>query len=336
MMASGACIFGCLGPDLNASERAFYREADPWGFILFARNVETPEQLRRLTASLRDSVGRDAPIFVDQEGGRVQRLRAPHWREWLPPLDMVTLTGADAPRAMRLRSRLIAAELRAVGIDGNCAPTLDVATDQTHRFLKNRCYARDVATVVKIGREVAQGLLDGGVLPVVKHMPGHGRASLDTHHELPRVTDSVEVLAASDFVAFRALADLPLAMTAHIVFTAYDDASPATCSPTMVGVIREQIGFGGLLMTDDLSMQALDGTLSERATRARAAGCDVVLHCNGKPDEMEAVARATGRLAPEQAARAEAALSWRRQPDVCDLSALEAEFASLMVEHSRA
>lgn len=336
MMASGACIFGCLGPDLTPSERAFYREADPWGFILFARNVETPARLRRLTADLRDSVGRDAPVFVDQEGGRVQRLRAPHWREWLPPLDMVTLTGADAPRAMRLRSRLIAAELRAVGIDGNCAPTLDVATEQTHPFLKNRCYSSDVATVVKIGREVAQGLLDGGVLPVVKHMPGHGRASLDTHHELPRVADSAEVLAASDFAAFRALADLPLAMTAHIVFSAFDDASPATCSPTMVRVIREQIGFGGLLMTDDLSMQALDGTLAERATRARVAGCDVVLHCNGKPDEMEAVAAAAGRLSPEQAMRAEAALSWRKLPDASDLSALDAELAGLMAEHARA
>jgi beta-N-acetylhexosaminidase len=330
MSAAGACIFGCLGPEIASEERAFYRDADPWGFILFARNVESPEQLRRLTGALREAVGRDAPVFVDQEGGRVQRLRAPNWREWLPPLDMVAALGPDAPRAMWLRSRLIAAELRASGIDGNCAPNLDIAQEHTHPFLKNRCYSSDLTEVVQVAREVASGLLAGGVLPVMKHMPGHGRASLDTHHELPRVTETAEVLEATDFAAFRALADLPLAMTAHIVFSAFDDTAPSTCSPTMVKVIRETIGFGGLLMTDDLSMQALSGTLEQRAARARAAGCDIVLHCNGKLDEMLPVATAAGGLSDEGARRAAAALTWRHAPDDCDLAALDAELDALM------
>ncbi|MDZ4134748.1 MAG: glycoside hydrolase family 3 N-terminal domain-containing protein, partial [Paracoccaceae bacterium] len=229
VVGTGAVISGCSGPMLGGDEAAFFRETDPFGFIIFARNVESPEQLRRLTADLRASVGRDAPIFVDQEGGRVQRLRAPHWREWMPPMDMVALAMAGAApgvrvataaRAMWLRYRIIAAELHAVGIDGNCAPCLDVATDDTHSFLKNRCYAPDAATVSTLGRAVAEAHLAGGVLPVAKHMPGHGRANADTHHDLPTVTARPAALAASDFAPFRALNDLPLAMTAHIVFSA--------------------------------------------------------------------------------------------------------------------
>ena len=270
MSAAAACIFGCEGKVLSPAERDFFAETAPWGFILFARNVETPDQLRRLTAQLRDAVGRDAPIFVDQEGGRVQRLRAPHWREWQPPLDTVEAAGPHAPRAMYLRARLIAAELRAVGIDGNCAPTVDIAGPLTHPFLRNRCYGSDLATVIAVARAVADGFLDGGVLPVMKHMPGHGRATMDTHLDLPRVTETPEALLRSDFAAFRALSDLPLGMTAHIVFSAYDD-QPATCSAPMIRVIREDIGFGGLLMTDDLSMQALSGTLADRAAAARRA-----------------------------------------------------------------
>jgi beta-N-acetylhexosaminidase len=329
MSAGGATIFGCLGPVLDRAEHDFYREADPWGFILFARNVETPEQLRRLTSNLRESVGRDAPVFVDQEGGRVQRLRPPHWREWIPPLDAVGRAGDRAPRAMWLRYRLIAAELRDAGLDGNCAPTVDIATDHTHPFLRNRCYGKDLQTVVEVARAVATGLLDGGVLPVMKHMPGHGRATMDTHLELPRVTEPADMLASSDFAAFRALNDLPLGMTAHIVFTAYDD-QPVTCSAPMVRMIREEIGFQGLLMTDDLSMEALSGTLAERAGRARAAGCDVVLHCNGKLNEMAEVAAAAGRLTAVQRARADAAFAARRPSDDCDLAAIDAELADLM------
>ncbi|MBI1217825.1 MAG: beta-hexosaminidase [Rhodobacteraceae bacterium] len=322
-MAPGATILGCLGPVLSADEAAFFRAADPWGFILFARNVETPDQLGRLTADLRASVGRDAPILVDQEGGRVQRLRAPHWREWLPPRDQMAHGGA---RAMHPRSRLMAAELRAVGIDANCAPTLDIATAATHPFLRNRCYGTTLADVVAAGRAVADGLLAGGVLPVMKHMPGHGRASGDTHLDLPTVSTDLETLMASDFAAFAALKDLPMAMTAHIVFSAIDPAAPATLSPVMIRLIRERIGFGGLLMTDDLSMQALAGTLAERAARSVAAGCDIVLHCNGEPAEMAEVVEASGRLTPDGQARATAALAARHAPDAVDLAALAAEF----------
>jgi beta-N-acetylhexosaminidase len=335
MSATAACIFGCEGPALGDAERAFFAETAPWGFILFARNVQTPDQLRRLTGDLRDAVGRDAPIFVDQEGGRVQRLRAPYWREWLPPLDTVEAAGPQAPLAMYLRARLIAAELHAVGIDGNCAPTVDIAGPLTHPFLRNRCYGSDLDTVVAVARAVAKGLLDGGVLPVMKHMPGHGRATIDTHLDLPRVTDAAEDLLRSDFAAFRALADLPLGMTAHIVFSAYDD-QPATCSAPMIRVIRDQIGFGGLLMTDDLSMQALSGTIGERAAASRRAGCDVMLHCNGNLGDMQAVAAASGALAGAALTRAEAALAARRTPDTADPKALDAELAQLVRDQADA
>ncbi|NUB43246.1 beta-N-acetylhexosaminidase [Fertoebacter nigrum] len=328
-VGSGACIFGCLGPVVSADERAFFRDADPFGFIIFARNVETPAQLARLTADLRDAVGRDAPVLVDQEGGRVQRLRSPHWREYLPPLDAVALAGPQAERMMYLRSRLIAAELRAVGIDANCAPVADVPHAATHAFLRNRCYAGDADTVARLGRAVAEGHLAGGVLPVVKHMPGHGRATADTHHDLPTVAEDAATLHATDFAPFRALADLPMAMTAHIVFSAFDD-QPATCSARMIDLIRQDIGFQGLLMTDDLNMQALSGTLGERAARAMAAGCDIALHCKGDLAEMQAVAEAAGRMGPETMARAQAALAQRRTPDTVDIAALEAEHSGLL------
>ena len=229
---TGAAIFGCAGPVLLPEERAFFRDCDPFGFILFARNVETPGQLRRLTANLREAVGREAPVLVDQEGGRVQRLRAPYWREWQPPLD--TVAGCEslevAAQAMRLRMRIIAAELRDVGIDANCAPVADVVRAATHPFLKNRCYGTDPDTVSLIARAVADGLMQGGVWPVVKHMPGHGLSQMDTHHDLPTVTAPAEDLDRIDFAPFRALADLPMAMTAHIVYAAHDSL-PATQSP---------------------------------------------------------------------------------------------------------
>ncbi|MFN6924274.1 MAG: beta-N-acetylhexosaminidase [Tabrizicola sp.] len=309
----GATIFGCAGPVLMAEERAFFREADPFGFILFARNVESPDQLRRLTAALREAVGREAPVLVDQEGGRVQRLRGPHWREWDPALDTVERAGsvAAAARLMRARMLVIGAELRAVGIDANCAPLGDVARAGTHPFLRNRCYGSDPATVAAIARAVADGLMAAGVLPVMKHLPGHGLSHLDTHHELPVVDLGLDELRAVDFAPFRALSDLPMAMTAHLVFSALDPALPATQSPTMIRLIREEIGFRGLLMTDDLNMQALAGSLAERTAQSLAAGCDIALHCKGDLAEMQAVAAAAGEMGPAARARAEAALAAR-------------------------
>ena len=323
-----AAVFGCAGPVLLPEERAFFREADPLGFILFARNVENPGQVARLTADLREAVGRDAPVLVDQEGGRVQRLRGPHWREWQPPLDTVAALGPQAPRALKLRAQLIAAELRAVGIDCNCAPVADIAGPATHPFLRNRCHGEDVATVIANARAVADGRLAAGVLPVMKHLPGHGRAAADTHHDLPTVTAPAAELAAWDFAPFRALADLPMAMTAHIVFAAYD-SRPATQSPEMIRVIRDEIGFAGLLLTDDLNMQALAGTLAERTARAMAAGCDIALHCKGDLAEMLQVASTAGEMGSATLARAAAALARRRPEAEVDIAGLEAELAAI-------
>ncbi|WP_347313610.1 glycoside hydrolase family 3 N-terminal domain-containing protein [Defluviimonas sp. SAOS-178_SWC] len=328
--AASATVLGCEGPVLSKDEAAFFRDSDPWGFILFARNVETPGQLRRLTADLRASVGRDTPVLVDQEGGRVQRLRAPHWREWQPPLDEVAAAGAARyERALWLRYRLIAEELRAVGIDADCAPSADIAGPDTHPFLRNRCFGDNAATVARAARAAAEGLLSGGVLPVVKHMPGHGRAVVDSHLHLPRVSAPLDDLAVTDFAPFSALADLPMAMTAHIVFDALDPGRPATSSPAVIAMIRDRIGFGGLLLSDDLSMEALSGSIGERAGSAIAAGCDIALHCNGKRPEMEAVVAAAGRLGPAASIRAEAALACRQTPDPIDTALLEAEFEAL-------
>lgn len=329
--ATAAAILGCGGPVLSRDEAAFFRAADPFGFVLFARNVEDPAQLSRLTAELREAVGRDAPVLIDQEGGRVQRMRAPHWREWLPPLDQVrqSLPGAAA-RGLWLRYRLIAAELHAVGIDANCAPTADIAGPETHPFLRNRCFGETAEVVTEAARAAADGLLAGGVLPVVKHMPGHGRARVDSHHDLPAVDASAEDLFASDFAPFAALADLPMAMTAHIVFSAFDPGNPATTSPRMIRLIREEIGFRGFLMTDDISMQALAGDIASRAAASVAAGCDAVLHCNGNMAEMERAVAAAGALSPAARVRAETALARRHDPDAIDTAFLEAEFERLV------
>lgn len=315
MAAPGAVIFGCAGPRLSPAERRFFAASAPWGFILFARNVETPAQLRALTEDLRAAVGRDAPVFIDQEGGRVARLRPPHWRAWPAPLDaLARLDAGRAERMLWLRYRLIAAELREAGIDGNCVPLADLARAETHPVLRDRCYGASVAEVVPRARAVAEGCLAGGVLPVLKHIPGHGRAISDSHLDLPRVTTPMDEMDASDFAAFRALADLPLGMTAHIVYDCLDAARPATLSPAAIGAIRSRIGFDGLLMTDDISMEALSGPLAVRAQAALGAGCDLVLHCNGALDEMQELAEAVGSLSAAAADRAARALAVRRAP----------------------
>ena len=327
-LGTTAAIFGCLGPTVLSQEKAFFRDADPFGFIVFTRNVETPDQLYRLTSDLRASVGRDALVMVDQEGGRVQRLRAPHWRDWTPPLDAIAAAKnlAAACRIMALRASLIASELRAVGIDANCAPVADIATDATHPFLRNRCYGTDTASVTAIARAVAAAYLAGGVLPVVKHMPGHGRAAGDSHLDLPTVTTDAAALNTTDFAPFRALADLPMAMTAHIVFTAFDAVNPATQSSRMIEVIRTDIGFQGLLMTDDLNMQALSGSLADRTAKSIRAGCDIALHCKGDMAEMQAVAVAAGPMGSDTLTRARRAMALRSNPTI-DIAALEAALA---------
>lgn len=331
MVAIGrmAAIFGCDGLALTADERAFFRDADPFGFILFARNIDTPDQVCRLTAALREAVGRDAPILIDQEGGRVQRMRRPHWRDWTPPLDAATLAGPQAAHVLALRARIIAEELRAVGIDANCAPVADIAGPQTHPFLRNRCYGETAAQVSNRARAVADAHLAAGVLPVVKHLPGHGRATADTHLNLPTVTASREELAVQDFAPFKALNDLPMAMTAHIIFAAYDADHPATQSPEMIRVIRQEIGFQGLLMTDDLNMQALSGSLGQRTRAAMDAGCDIALHCKGDMVEMQQVAAEAGVMGPEALARARAALAQRVPSVAVDIAALEADLAAM-------
>jgi beta-N-acetylhexosaminidase len=323
-----AVIFGCAGLRLTPQERALFAQAQPWGVILFARNIETPDQLTALTAELRDAVARDIPVLIDQEGGRVQRMRRPYWRDWSPALEQC-MRARDPARAMYLRGRLIASELLACGINVNCAPLADIANDHTHPVLHNRCYGTALAQVVTNAKAMAQGLMAGGVLPVLKHIPGHGRAKADSHLDLPVIDDSVANLVQSDFAAFQALADLPLGMTAHLLFSQIDPVLPATLSPHMIQLIRTEIGFQGLLMTDDISMQALTGTIGARACAALAAGCDLVLHCNGDLREMSELAEVCPPLAGETRIRAQTARAKRRAPDTCDLEALDAEYADL-------
>lgn len=309
---TSAAILGCSGPVLTAEERAFFAQARPWGFILFRRNVDSPDQVRDLTTALRDCVGRpDAPVLVDQEGGRVQRLGPPHWPKYPPAAAYLEAAGdvAAARELVRLGARLIAHDLNAVGITADCAPVLDTPTPGAHDIIGDRAYGRDPETVAVLGRAAAEGLLAGGVLPVIKHTPGHGRAMADSHHDLPVVEASLETLDAWDFAPFRALSDMPMAMTAHVVFTAVDAKRPATTSRKGVRLMRERLGFGGLIMTDDLSMKALSGSIRERTQASLKAGCDVVLHCNGDLAEMHEAVEAAGRLKGAAARRAEAALA---------------------------
>ena len=331
MAGLSATILGCEGPRLSPDEARFFSEAQPWGFILFARNIEDPVQLLALTSDLRAAVGRDVPILIDQEGGRVQRMRPPHWRQWRPALEQMAQAGPlRAARAMRLRARIIAHELRCVGIDVNCMPLADVARETTHPVLKNRLYGSSPDPVIGAGRAVAEGLLSGGVLPVLKHLPGYGLGEVDSHLTLPRVTAPLEELKRVDFAAFRPLAHLPLGMTAHIVYEALEDELPATLSEGMIRLIRDEIGFQGALMTDDLSMGALPGPIGERAARARAAGCDLILHCNGERAEMEVVVAHSGTLEGAALIRTEAALAARRHPEPLDMEAAEADLADLL------
>jgi beta-N-acetylhexosaminidase len=295
-----AFVCGCKGLTLTGEERRFLTESAPYGVILFKRNVDHPEQLRALVADIRDAVGREIDVLVDQEGGRVQRLARPNWRAYpaAARFHAANLPFDRKAHLVRLAARLIGRDLRDIGVTIDCLPVLDVPVAGSHDVIGDRAYGHDPETVAKLGRAAADGLLDEGVLPVMKHVPGHGRSTVDSHHNLPVVTASLTELAAADFQPFIANADLPAAMSAHVVYTAIDPDAPATTSATVVAeIIRRRIGFGGLLFSDDLSMQALKGSLKERAAAAFAAGIDIALHCNGDLDEARAVASVTPEVA---------------------------------------
>jgi beta-N-acetylhexosaminidase len=333
-MSTRAFITGVSGTVLTAAEREFIRGMRPWGFILFKRNVEAPDQVSALVDELRNCLGEaDAPVLIDQEGGRVARLGPPHWPVYPPGAVFGALYDLDPAlglNAARLSSRLIAADLTDLGISVDCLPLADVPVAGADAVIGNRAYGTEPAKVAAIARAVTEGLEQGGVLPVLKHIPGHGRAAADSHFRLPTVDTSKEELERTDFAAFQPLADLPMAMTAHVVFSALDPAHPATTSATIIRqVIRGVIGFQGLLMSDDVSMNALAGSIAERTRAIVNAGCDMVLHCNGKLDEMRDVARETPELAGEALDRARRALALRRKPEAFDRKAARAELDAL-------
>jgi beta-N-acetylhexosaminidase len=334
-MSTRAFITGISGLELTADERDFLRAERPWGFILFRRNIDTPAQVARLVSDMRAAVSApDAPVLIDQEGGRVQRLGPPHWPVYPPGAVFGALYDIDPQlglAAARLSSRLIAADLIALGVTVDCLPLADVPVPEADAVIGNRAYGTEPAKVAAIARAVTDGLEQGGVLPVLKHIPGHGRATADTHFKLPVVDTSKAELERVDFAAFRPLADLPMAMTAHVVFSALDAAQPATTSATIITqVIRGSIGFQGLLMSDDVSMNALAGSIAERTRAIVTAGCDMVLHCNGKLDEMRAVAAETPLLAGQALVRANAALASRKAPEAFDSAAGRAELDALI------
>lgn len=333
-LTARAVIFGCEGPSLSSWEHGFFRETDPFGFILFSRNCVSPEQVRALVRDLRAAVNRPhAPVLIDQEGGRVSRLKPPHWRAAPAAGVFGDLARSDPDKAKEaawLNARLLASELAELGISVDCAPVLDLCHAGAHEVIGDRAYSADPWVVEELGRATREGLLAGGVLPVIKHVPGHGRALADSHAELPVVETAREILETSDFLPFRRLADSPWAMTAHVVYTAIDPDRPATTSATVIAeVIRGFIGFDGVLISDDISMEALDGAVSGRAAAALAAGCDLVLHCNGRTEEMQAIAARIEALSAE-AKRRIAAAKCERTPNPIDHAEVSAQLERLM------
>jgi beta-N-acetylhexosaminidase len=334
-MNTRAFITGVSGLELSAAEREFIRSERPWGFILFKRNIEAPEQVTRLIQELRDAIANpDAPVLIDQEGGRVQRLSPPHWPAYPPGAVFGVLYDIDPAlglNAARLSARLIAADLTDLGVTVDCLPLADLPVPGADAVIGNRAYGTEPAKVAAIARAVTQGLEQGGILPVLKHIPGHGRATADTHFRLPVVDTSKTELERTDFAAFQPLAGLPMAMTAHVVFSALDPAQPATTSATIIEqVIRGVIGFQGLLMSDDVSMNALAGSVAERTRAIFTAGCDMVLHCNGKLDEMREVAAETPELSGKALERAGLALASRGVPQPFDRLAGRVELDALI------
>src|SRR5476651_2083982 len=334
-MATRAFIAGVSGLSLTAEERDFMRAERPWGFIIFKRNIDSHNQVIALLKELRESIDDfDAPVLIDQEGGRVQRFGPPQWPAYPPGALFGTLYDIDRKlglRAARLSARLIAADLIDLGVTVDCLPLADVPVAGADAVIGNRAYGTEPAKVAAIARAVTQGLEQGGILPVLKHIPGHGRATADTHFRLPEVDTPKSELERVDFAAFQPLADLPMAMTAHVVFSALDPAQPATTSATIISeVIRGVIGFQGLLMSDDVSMNALSGSIAERTRAILSAGCDMVLHCNGDLDEMREVARETPELSGTALERAQRALASRGAPQALDRLKARAELDALI------
>jgi beta-N-acetylhexosaminidase len=334
-MNTRAFITGVSGLKLTAEERAFMGAEQPWGFILFKRNIDSPAQVSALINELRESVGgAEAPVLIDQEGGRVQRFGPPHWPVYPPGAVFGTLYDIDRKlglNAARLSARLIAADLIDLGVTVDCLPLADLPVAGADAVIGNRAYGTEPGKVAAIARAVTEGLEQGGVLPVLKHIPGHGRATADTHFRLPVVDTPRAELERTDFAAFQPLADLPMAMTAHVVFSALDPVQPATTSATIIEqVIRGKIGFQGLLMSDDVSMNALAGSIAERTRAIVSAGCDMVLHCNGDLDEMRAVAGETPELSGKALERARCALASRKTPQPFDRVAARAELDELV------
>jgi beta-N-acetylhexosaminidase len=328
-------IFGCAGPKLNAEERKFFQQVQPWGFILFGRNIVDRGQIKNLVSHLRETVSDpSAPVLIDQEGGRVARLQPPQWKARPPALRFAELHATapeEAREAAYINARIIANDLIELGINVDCLPVLDVPVEGADDIIGDRAYGRDPAVIIDLGRAVIEGMMAGGVAPVMKHIPGHGRATADSHLSLPRVDTSEEQLSATDFVTFRSLNHCPMAMTAHVVYEAIDPQRPATTSPKLIrDVIRGQMGFDGLLMSDDLSMQALTGSLDHRAKASLFAGCDVVLHCNGSIAEMREIAPELKPLEDIHLKRAHAALAHLGQPEDFDAEAAEARLAALL------
>ncbi len=328
-------IYGCAGRRLSADERAFFRDAQPWGFILFGRNIGTPKQLRALIGQLRATVDDPAaPVLIDQEGGRVARLRPPHWPARAAAARFGVLHGGDpeaAREAAYLNARLIAADLTALGINVDCTPVLDVPVAGADEVIGDRAFSSEPAVIIDLGRAVIEGMIEGGVLPVMKHIPGHGRATADSHLALPRVDADEEELSATDFVTFRSLNHCPAAMTAHVVYDTIDSQRPATTSPKVIrDVIRGEIGFEGLLVSDDISMKALSGPISVRTKAALFAGCDIVLHCNGDMAEMREVAEEAKPLEGPALKRARVALAQLGPPASFDAKRAAARLAELL------
>lgn len=305
-------IFGCSGINLTPAEKEFFSAVRPWGLILFSRNIASPEQLRALTASFKECVGRDeAMVFIDQEGGRVSRLPAKHWRVPPSPTIFAKLYGTNpesAKRAIFLNYLLIAVELKTCGINANCAPMLDVASEKADWIMTGRALGYEPAQVTELGAEIASALRSGGVAPVIKHAPGHGRAQVDSHQELPRLSSSLDELRRRDFEPFRELRNEAMMMTAHIIYEAVDSERPATVSRQVIeGVLRGDIGYEGLIMSDDLNMQALSGPVEERAAAALDAGCDIALHCSGNLAEMRSISAVVSPLRGDSLRRAQRA-----------------------------